>query len=75
MRVGSIEGRGWRERLIQTMKQFEIEMEEERTRVVDEEGNVYCFDREHSLTVNGEDVYEYPLPVEGKVVLEGGFND
>ena len=75
MRVGSIEGHGWRERLIQTMKQFEIEMEEERTRVVDEEGNVYCFDREHSLTVNGEDVYEYPLPVEGKVVLEGGFND
>lgn len=74
VRVGSIKEHGGMRRLTQVMKQFQIEMEDDRTRVVDETGEVYCLDREQSLFIHGHKAYEYPFTVKGNVVLGGSSN-
>lgn len=74
VRVGSIKEHGGMRRLTQVMKQFQIEMEDDRTRVVDETGEVYCLDREQHLFIHGHKAYEYPFTVKGNVVLGGSSN-
>lgn len=70
VRVGSIEEYGNLDGVFEAFKNIEITLSGEVTMVADDRGDEYLVDKEFLLRVNGKHVYDYPLHVEGKIILE-----
>ncbi|MEY8355590.1 hypothetical protein AALB39_19835 [Lachnospiraceae bacterium 54-53] len=76
VRAGSIEEYGNLEGVLEAFRKIEITLNGEATLVVDDRGDEYLVDKEFLLRVNGKNVYDYPLGVEGKItVRETGKRD
>ena len=69
VRVGSLEEYGNLDNVFHAFQKIEITLEDEKTTVSDDRGDIYLVDEEFLLRVNGKTVYDYPLAVEGKITL------
>jgi len=69
VKVGSMKEYGSLDEVLEAFRKIEITLNGESTTVIDDRGDEYLADREFFLKVNGEIVYDYPLPVEGKIIL------
>lgn len=71
VKAGDVEEYGSLGSLFEAFKKIEIEMTGMETTVTDERGDRYVVEKDGLLTVNGRQIYHYPLDVEGKIELGG----
>lgn len=70
IRAGRMDEYGDLDALLAAFKKMEIRTDGEETVVRDERGTEFLTGPDFLLKVNGETVYDYPLDVEGKLILE-----
>lgn len=70
IRAGRMDEYGDLDALLAAFKKMEIRTDGEETVVKDERGTEFLTGPDFLLKVNGETVYDYPLDVEGKLILE-----
>ena len=70
IRAGRMDEYGDLDALLAAFKKIEIRTDGEETVVRDERGTEFLTGPDFLLKVNGETVYDYPLDVEGKLILE-----